>query len=87
MSNNEFNMDESQKRLMELLVSRTLRKHGVKKDKVDLSDKERSHLKETIQFLQKQSEMLINQEKSITENDVNPVTNSHHTSYSDTKDK
>lgn len=34
MGNNDFNLDESQKRLMELLVSRTLRKHGFKKEKV-----------------------------------------------------
>ncbi|AXN40229.1 hypothetical protein ACFWDG_15935 [Peribacillus sp. NPDC060186] len=87
MSNNEFNLEESQKRLMELLVSRTLRKNGFKKEKVDLSEKERNNLKETIRYLQEQSQILINQEKKITENDVNPVTNSYQTKYRDSKDK
>ncbi|KON68193.1 hypothetical protein ACFY5J_10005 [Peribacillus butanolivorans] len=87
MSNNEFNLEESQKRLMELLVSRTMRKHGFKKDKVDLSEKEKNNLKETIRYLQEQSQILINQEKKITENDVNPVTNSYQTKYRDSKDK
>ncbi|PEJ36829.1 hypothetical protein CN689_03010 [Peribacillus butanolivorans] len=87
MSNNEFNLEESQKRLMELLVSRTLRKNGFNKEKVDLSEKERNNLKETIRYLQEQSQILINQEKKITENDVNPVTNSYQTKYRDSKDK
>ena len=30
--NQDFNLEESQKRLMELLVSRTLKKHGVNKE-------------------------------------------------------
>lgn len=72
---------------MELLVSRTLRKNGFKKEKVDLSEKERNNLKETIRYLQEQSQILINQEKKITENDVNPVTNSYQTKYRDSKDK
>ncbi|MFD9624674.1 hypothetical protein [Peribacillus muralis] len=85
MGNNEFNLEESQKRLMELLVSRTMRKHGFKKEHVDLTDKERNNLKETIRYLQEQSQILINQEKNITEHDVNPVTNSIHNKFTDSK--
>ncbi|MEE3951160.1 hypothetical protein [Peribacillus frigoritolerans] len=87
MGNNDFNLDESQKRLMELLVSRTLRKHGFKKEKVDLTEKERNNLKETVRYLQEQSLKIINQEKNITEHDVNPVTNSIHNKFTDAKDK
>ena len=65
--NQDFNLEESQKRLMELLVSRTLKKHGVNKGELNLSDKEKQNLKETIQHLQQQSELLINKEKNITE--------------------
>ncbi|MGE7183240.1 hypothetical protein ACQKKK_04390 [Peribacillus sp. NPDC006672] len=87
MGNNEFNLEESQKRLMELLVSRTMRKHGFKKEKVDLTEKERNNLKETIRYLQEQSQKIINQEKNITEKDVNPITNSIHNKFTDSKDK
>lgn len=72
---------------MELLVSRTMRKHGFKKDKVDLTERERNNLKETIRYLQEQSQKIINQEKNITEHDVNPVTNSIHNKFTDSKDK
>ena len=75
--NQDFNLEESQKRLMELLVSRTLKKHGVNKGENQLSDKEKQNLKETIQHLQKQSELLINAEKNVTERDVDPVTNTY----------
>lgn len=75
--NNDFNLEESQKRLMELLVSRTLKKHGINKGEHHLSDKEKQNLKETIQHLQKQSELLINKEKNITEHDVHPATNTY----------
>ncbi|ASS93530.1 MULTISPECIES: hypothetical protein [Peribacillus] len=87
MGNNEFNLEESQKRLMELLVSRTMRKHGFKKENVDLTEKERNNLKETIRYLQEQSQKIINQEKNITEHDVNPVTNSIHNKFTDSKKK
>ncbi|RRN72492.1 hypothetical protein EI200_07915 [Peribacillus simplex] len=87
MGNNEFNLEESQKRLMELLVSRTMRKHGFKKEKVDLTEKERNNLKETIRYLQEQSQKIINQDKNITEKDVNPITNSIHNKFTDSKDK
>ncbi|MBR8644205.1 hypothetical protein KEH51_04910 [[Brevibacterium] frigoritolerans] len=72
---------------MELLVSRTLRKHGFKKEKVDLTEKERNNLKETVRYLQEQSLKIINQEKNITEHDVNPVTNSIHNKFTDSKNK
>lgn len=75
--NQDFNLEESQKRLMELLVSRTLKKHGVNKGENKLSDKEKQNLRETIQHLQKQSELLINAEKQVTERDVDPVTNTY----------
>lgn len=84
---NDFNLEESQKRLMELLVSRTMRKHGFKKDKVDLTEKERNNLRETVRYLQEQSQILINQETKITEHDVNPVTNSYQTKSKNSKDK
>ncbi|MFY0779984.1 hypothetical protein AB1K18_06715 [Peribacillus simplex] len=87
MGNNEFNLEESQKRLMELLVSRTMRKHGFKKGNIDLTEKEKNNLKETILYLQEQSQKIINQEKNITENDVNPVTNTIHNKFTDSKDK
>ncbi|WP_110929121.1 hypothetical protein [Bacillus massiliglaciei] len=74
MDLNGFNLEESQKRLMELLVSRTLRKHGVKTDKLDLSEKEKRNLRETVELLKQQSELIINQKTKITEHDVNPVT-------------
>ena len=75
--NQDFNLEESQKRLMELLVSRTLKKHGVNKGENCLSEKEKQNLKETIQLLQQQSELLLNAEKKITESDVDPVTNTY----------
>ena len=75
--NQDFNLEESQKRLMELLVCRTLKKHGVNKGENSLSEKEKQNLKETIQLLQQQSELLINAEKKITESDVDPVTNTY----------
>ncbi|MGG3494694.1 hypothetical protein ABES08_02480 [Peribacillus simplex] len=87
MGNNEFNLEESQRRLMELLVSRTMRKHGFKKEKVDLTEKERNNLRETIRYLQEQSQKIINQDKNITEKDVNPITNSIHNKFTDSKDK
>ncbi|MFF2455776.1 MULTISPECIES: hypothetical protein [Peribacillus] len=87
MGNNDFNLEESQKRLMELLVSRTMRKYGFKKEKVDLTEREKNNLKETIRHLQEQSQKIINQEKNITEHDVNPVTNSIHNKFTDSKNK
>ncbi|MDQ0217458.1 hypothetical protein ELQ35_07025 [Peribacillus cavernae] len=76
MSDKHFDMEESQRKLMELLVSRTLRKHGVKNGKTsDLSDKEKNNLKSTIDFLQKQSEEFFGKTNKITEDDVNPLTN------------
>lgn len=75
--NQDFNLEESQKRLMELLVSRTLKKHGVNKGENKLSDREKVNLKETIEHLKQQSELLINAEKNITERDVDPVTNTY----------
>ncbi|MDM5357670.1 hypothetical protein [Peribacillus sp. ACCC06369] len=87
MGNNEFNLEESQKRLMELLVSRTMRKNGFKKGNVDLTEKEKNNLKETVRYLQEQSQKIINQEKNITEHDVNPVTNTIHNKFTDSKDK
>ncbi|MEH6947567.1 hypothetical protein V7068_10945 [Bacillus sp. JJ634] len=75
--NNDFNLDESQKRLMELLVSRTLNKYGVKRGSQNLSEREKENLKATIQSLQKQADLLINSQKSVTEKDVNPVTNTY----------
>ncbi|MET1177681.1 hypothetical protein ABG775_06855 [Peribacillus simplex] len=87
MGNNDFNLEESQKRLMELLVSRTMRKYGFKREKVDLTEREKNNLKETIRHLQEQSQKIINQEKNITEHDVNPVTNSIHNKFTDSKNK
>ncbi|RID83615.1 hypothetical protein D1953_14995 [Peribacillus asahii] len=75
--NDDFNLDESQKRLMELLVSRTLNKYGVKRGSHNLSEREKENLRATIQSLQKQADLLINSQKSVTEKDVNPVTNTY----------
>ncbi|MFD0048897.1 hypothetical protein ACFVHQ_06125 [Actinomycetes bacterium NPDC127524] len=75
MNEKDFNVADSQKALMELLVSRTLRKHGVQKGKHDLSEKEKANLKETVKYLQEQSNKLMQSENSITEKDVNPRTN------------
>ena len=73
--NQDFNLEESQKRLMELLVSRTLKKYGANKEAVNLSDKEKQNLRETIQQLQQQAALLTNKEQHITEKDVDPETN------------
>lgn len=75
VSEKELNLDDSHKKLMELLVSRTLRKYGFKKDSIDLSEKEKKNLKETVELLQKQSQSFINNQNQITEEDVNPITN------------
>ena len=75
--NQDFNLEETQKRLMELLVSRTLKKYGANKETLDLSDKEKQNLKELVQHLQQQSELIVNKEKNITEHDVNPLTNTY----------
>jgi spore coat protein W len=75
--NQDFNLEESQKKLMELLVSRTLKKYGVDKGARDLSDKEKNNIKELIEHLQQQSKLLTNKEKNITEHDVDPVTNTY----------
>ncbi|CAH0344515.1 hypothetical protein [Bacillus sp. CECT 9360] len=75
MNNNEFDMEESQRRLMELMVSRTLKKHGISKGKFNLSEEERDKLRSTIELLQKQSAALMGNRNTITEADVNPGTN------------
>lgn len=75
MSEKELHLDDSHKKLMELLVSRTLRKHGFKKESIDLTEREKKNLKETIELLQKQSESFIGNQNNITEQDVNPNTN------------
>jgi spore coat protein W len=74
VSNHEFDMEESHRRLMELMVSRTLKKHGIKSGKSNLSDNEKEKLKSTIQFLQKQSSELLGKSNTITEDDVNQTT-------------
>lgn len=68
-------MEESQKELMKLLVSSTLRKHGIKKENVNLTDQEKAQLKKTILHLQEQYKKLSEEHTSITETDVNPATN------------
>jgi spore coat protein W len=83
--NQDFNLEESQKRLMELLVSRTLKKYGVNKGAIGLSEKEKQNLRETVELLKKQSELLINQEKHITESDVDPVTNTYSVQHEEKK--
>ncbi|MGE8079482.1 hypothetical protein [Peribacillus loiseleuriae] len=75
MSEKELHLDDSHQKLMELLVSRTLRKHGFKKDSIDLTEREKKNLKETVELLQKQSQSFIDQQNNITEQDVNPITN------------
>ena len=75
MSEKELNLGDSHKKLMELLVSRTLRKNGFKKESIDLSEREKKNLKETIELLQKQSQSFIDKQNNITEQDVNPITN------------
>lgn len=85
--NNDFNLEESQKRLMELLVSRTLKKYGAGKGAHNLSDKEKNNLKETIKHLQKQTELLMNKEKNITERDVDPLTNTYEEKHQKKIDK
>jgi spore coat protein W len=75
VSKQDVNFEESQQRLMEVLVSRTLRKYGMKKGATELTEKEKSTLKETVEFLQEQAKQLIQQQNSITEKDVDPVTN------------
>ncbi|WP_409304691.1 hypothetical protein [Peribacillus sp. SCS-155] len=60
MTENKFDVDQSHQKLMELLVSRTLRKHGIKKGKATLSNDEKDKLKNTIQYLQMQSQKLLN---------------------------
>jgi spore coat protein W len=75
VSKQDLNFEESQKRLMEVLVSRTLRKYGMKKGATELSEEEKNTLKETVQFLQEQTKQFIEQQNSITEKDVDPVTN------------
>ena len=57
--NQDFNLEEAQKRLMELLVSRTLKKHGVNKGENNLCEKEKQNLREAIQHLQQQTELLL----------------------------
>ena len=75
MSDHDLNMEETQRHLMHLLVSKTLKKHGIKKGEVKLSDTEKEHLRQTISYLQAQYRTLIQQKVNITEEDVNPVTN------------
>ncbi|KMY49121.1 hypothetical protein [Peribacillus loiseleuriae] len=75
MSEKELHLDDSHQKLMELLVSRTLRKHGFKKDSIDLTEREKKNLKETVELLQKQSQSFIDKQNNITEQDVNPITN------------
>ena len=45
MSEKELNLGDSHKKLMELLVSRTLRKNGFKKESIDLSEREKEKSK------------------------------------------
>ena len=47
--NQDFNLEESQKRLMELLVSRTLETRHAK-EAIGLSEKEKQNLKEQSSF-------------------------------------
>ncbi|PLT33905.1 hypothetical protein [Bacillus sp. V5-8f] len=67
-------MEEAQKRMMELLVSRTLRKHGVQKGKANLTEAEKENLRNTIELLRKQVNAFTGK-TNVTEHDVNPETN------------
>jgi spore coat protein W len=69
MTENKFEMDQSQQKLMELLVSRTMRKHGVKTGRTNLSEKEKEKLKSTLEFLQMQANKVLNNNKQVTEED------------------
>lgn len=73
MDPNGFGMEETQKKMMQLLVSRTLRKHGVKKGRTDLSEEEKENLRSTIDLLRKQVNQFTGK-TSVTEDDVNPIT-------------
>lgn len=75
--NQDFNLEESQKLLMQLLVSRTLKKHNVNTEELNLSDKEKQNLKDMVQHFQQEFEHLMNKEIKITENDIDPRTNTY----------
>ncbi|RFU66735.1 hypothetical protein D0466_01090 [Peribacillus glennii] len=74
MDHKGSDMEETQKKMMELLVSRTLRKHGVKKGKANLTEEEKEHLRSTIELLRKQVNEFTGK-TNVTEHDVNPHTN------------
>ncbi|WP_409290001.1 hypothetical protein [Peribacillus sp. SCS-37] len=73
MSKKKSKYDEAQSRLMELLVSNTLKKYGAQPNSIRLSDDEKKELRKTVKKLKKQADkFLSNLHKSVTENDAGP---------------
>ncbi|WP_099354174.1 hypothetical protein [Fredinandcohnia onubensis] len=69
------NLQESQQKLMEILVKNVFRKHGIKPKSNTLTSQQRQEIRNTMQKLQKQTQhFLENAQKNVTENDVNTQT-------------
>jgi len=56
---NDFNFQESYKKFAEMLVDKTLKKHGITLESTNISTKERQTILETVQQLQEQAQRFL----------------------------
>ncbi|WP_026694249.1 hypothetical protein [Peribacillus kribbensis] len=71
MSKRKSKHEDATKGLMGLLVSNTLKKHGIENTAMKLSDKEKQELRKTVKKLKKQADSFLkNLHKNVTETTV-----------------
>lgn len=69
------NLQDSQQRLMNMLVRNILNKNGVQANTRNLTNSQKQELRNTIRRLQQQTQQFLNNmQTNVTENDANPET-------------
>nr|WP_309101279.1 hypothetical protein [Fredinandcohnia onubensis] len=68
--------NDSQQKLMNMLVQNVFQKNGIRPTTRNLTSQQKREIRNTIQKLQQQTqEFLNNTQRRVTEDDVNPVNN------------
>ncbi|BBW97058.1 hypothetical protein MKY25_13735 [Geobacillus sp. FSL W8-0032] len=75
MTEPSFSPDLPQRQLLQLLVEKTLKKHGVTAKQVQLTAEEKEQIRQMVQQLQAQVQQYLESlEQRVTEHDVDPNT-------------
>lgn len=76
MGSNSSNFMESQQKMLQMLVQNVYKKNGIQPQVSNLTSQQKQEIRNAMKQLQQQTQQFLdNLQQKVTENDVNPVTN------------